>query len=63
MKKANHNQSIVINRINQLVVNISFAKNESKSQLEEYNSSGNISCCKYQFCKERNGACGILECL
>ena len=46
--KANHNDGYSISLVNEVVVNISSSKNESKSQQRNVCGMGDSSCCKYQ---------------
>ncbi|MBD3749188.1 MAG: hypothetical protein IE931_06820 [Sphingobacteriales bacterium] len=48
--KANHNSKTFQKCLKYVVVNISFAKNESKSQLLLTGNLKMYGCCKYQFC-------------
>ncbi|MDO3645096.1 hypothetical protein [Mucilaginibacter sp. L3T2-6] len=50
--KANHNQNEERVAEETVVLNISFSKNESKSQLWEWGIKKPDSCSKYQFFKE-----------
>ncbi|GGI27191.1 hypothetical protein GCM10008119_26420 [Pedobacter mendelii] len=50
--KANHNSAELILIVDDVVVNISISKNESKSQLKNRRNELEAGCCKYQYLKE-----------